>query len=432
MATTTNTIAAYEIPAAKLDGLAAVIARVSKKAENLGLAPITFKVTGERPAIIERYQGERTLEYRIVAVDDHATSEGWDEVGATILHTVEVTGDEPYLAGYRFVASVDHDQAGNIVNQVPGSNTEGLVAAWRDAAANCDHCKLDRSRLKTYLLLEDSGAVKQVGSTCIKDFFPGLAGDQIARLADLWTLIDLWASDSDYEYQGGSRHEGWLRGDVVAQAVAVVGEIGFTSRAKAEEWGKVSTANVVTDTLTWKPTSHQPVRPFPVTDDDKAQAQVIIDWVEALDPQPSEDYLWNLYTAVSRPVTSWKLVGLVVSAVAAWNRENVKRAERQAQVLIPVPNDGQRIVVQGLALSTRREKGYTYNSYVTKALVLVTNAAGESFKLWGTLPGAIDHAQVGDVVKFAAKLARSDNDESFGFWSRPTKSEIIPCAEKVN
>jgi hypothetical protein len=433
MATTTETTVTYEIPASKLDALAAVIARVSKKAEKLGLAPITYRITGERPAIIERHQGERYLDYRVVAVEDHEDSDGWEEVGATTLHTVEVTGEEPYLEGHRFVASIDHADTGNIVNLVPGSNTEGLVAAWREAPADCSHCNLKRDRLNTYLLLTDDGAVRQVGSTCIKDFFPGLAGDQIARLADLWTIIDTWASDSSYsEYEGSTRHEGWLREDVIAQAVAVVREIGFTSRAKAEEWGKVSTANAVTDALTWKRTSYQPVRPFPVTDDDKAQAETVIAWVEALDPSPSEDYLWNLYTAVSRPVTSWKLVGIVVSAVAAWQRENVKRAEREAQVLIPVPNDGKRIVVQGQVLSTRQDEGFTYHSYVTKALVLVTNAAGESFKLWGTLPGAIENAQVGDVVRFTARLQRSDKDESFGFWSRPTKPEIVPQDEKVS
>jgi len=430
MATTTETTTVtYEIAASKLDALAAVIARVSKKAQKLGLAPITYRVISERPAVILRHISNNEAVFIVVAVEEYNSDDhqGYDEVGATTLQTIEVTGEEPYLEGHRFLASIDHADTGNVVNLVPGSEVEGVVAAWREAAANCSHCNLQRDRLKTYLLLQEDGSIRQVGSTCIKDFFPGLAGDQIARLADLWTIIDLAASEGGYEYGGGSRFEGWLRDVVIAQACAVVREVGFVSRAKAEQWNKISTANAVTDALTWKKTSYQPVRPFPVSDADKSKADTVIAWVEALDLKADEDYLWNLYTAVSRPVTTWKLVGLVVSAVAAWDRENTRRIEREAeaQTMVPVPNDGKRITVQGKVLSVRQEEGFSYNSYVTKALVLVTNEAGESYKLWGNLPGAIENAQPGDIVKFAAKLQRSDKDEFFGFWSRPTKPEIL-------
>ena len=50
------------------------------------------------------------------------------------------------------------------------------------------------------------------------------------------------------------------------------------------------------------------------------------------------------------------------------------------------------------------------------------------FKVWGTIPRAINPAR-GDRVTFTAKLEQSKDDRSFGFFSRPTQAAIVPAVE---
>lgn len=45
-------------------------------------------------------------------------------------------------------------------------------------------------------------------------------------------------------------------------------------------------------------------------------------------------------------------------------------------------------------------------------------------KVWGTVPSAISDAEVGDTVTFLATVTKSDKDDHFGFFKRPTKAGI--------
>ena len=48
--------------------------------------------------------------------------------------------------------------------------------------------------------------------------------------------------------------------------------------------------------------------------------------------------------------------------------------------------------------------------------------------LWGTLPASLDRqsgSPVGKRVAFTATVKQSDGDETFGFFSRPTKARYL-------
>jgi hypothetical protein len=55
-------------------------------------------------------------------------------------------------------------------------------------------------------------------------------------------------------------------------------------------------------------------------------------------------------------------------------------------------------------------------------------ADDRGFKVWGTVPRAIDNAEQGDRVTFVATVEPSQDDESFGFYKRPSKAEILDGA----
>jgi hypothetical protein len=111
--------------------------------------------------------------------------------------------------------------------------------------------------------------------------------------------------------------------------------------------------------------------------------------------------------------------------------ENAERKANEPDA-VPVPETNKRFTLKGLVLGTRSEEGY-YGATVLKMLVQV-EAEGGVYKVWGTCPEAIWGNSEGSVVKgcqveFACKVQRSNDDESFGFFSRPTKARILVHSE---
>lgn len=106
--------------------------------------------------------------------------------------------------------------------------------------------------------------------------------------------------------------------------------------------------------------------------------------------------------------------------------------ERAAQDAIveagdPVPVTDKRIKIAGKILSIKSVESY----YGTTVKMLVLDDNG--FKIWGSVPsinqedeeGYSLHAQIGNHIKFMAKVERSGDDEKFGFFKRPTKAKLL-------
>jgi hypothetical protein len=86
----------------------------------------------------------------------------------------------------------------------------------------------------------------------------------------------------------------------------------------------------------------------------------------------------------------------------------------------PVPVVEGRVKVMGEVLSLKEQEGF----YGIQLKMLVKTEGG--FKLWGSVPSAIrSEVERGSVVEFSAALQKSDNDEYFGFFSRPSKAKVI-------
>jgi hypothetical protein len=75
-------------------------------------------------------------------------------------------------------------------------------------------------------------------------------------------------------------------------------------------------------------------------------------------------------------------------------------------------------IVTGTILSTK----YVDSQYGTTYKMLVRDDRG--FKVFGTVPSAIDEAVKGDRVSFTATLEASTDDPTFGFYKRPTKPTL--------
>lgn len=86
----------------------------------------------------------------------------------------------------------------------------------------------------------------------------------------------------------------------------------------------------------------------------------------------------------------------------------------------PVPATESRMVIAGTVLTVKEQ----FSAYGSTLKMLVRDDRG--FKVWGSMPSAIaGEGCKGRKVTFTAKVTVSDDDETFGFYSRPTKASLV-------
>jgi hypothetical protein len=94
-------------------------------------------------------------------------------------------------------------------------------------------------------------------------------------------------------------------------------------------------------------------------------------------------------------------------------------AEREAERLAATPVVEGRQQIVGEVLSTKWKE----NAYGGRLVMTVKDDRG--FMVWGSVPSTLDNLDRGDRVSFTATVSVSDTDETFGFFKRPTKAEVL-------
>lgn len=312
------------IPEFRYDLLADKAAKLNRRAAKLGCSPIGVQVIDERFVPIKNPHTDVVTRRR-------------REV------RVQITGAAPQVAGWTFVARIQHGEGGNIVSRAPSEREAKLDEALWLADPVCDHCHLARNRKDTFILRDAAGTQKQVGHNCLADFIR--SADVEAALA-FWKYlheieIDLGGpvdeDEGGWSGGGGGRHYFDLA-EVLGAAARAIRVDGWTSRAAAKAYEeasggvarKASTADT-TGFILEPPWGHGSqadrinaeiretlARYTPVEADSKVGTDTL-EWIRRrLDPQ--SDYERNLKVALTPDYVEPKNLGLVVSAVQAWLR----------------------------------------------------------------------------------------------------------------
>lgn len=133
------------------------------------------------------------------------------------------------------------------------------------------------------------------------------------------------------------------------------------------------------------------------------------------EPHASNDFLVDVARRFRQyGELSERQVTAVRNAVARDAERAAQRAQEATEPHVGVPTGRQ--TVTGTIVATKWQDSDYGGSL--KMLVRVETAAG-SFRLWGSVPTKLD-AHAGDAVTFKATLERSDREESFGYFKRPT------------
>jgi len=158
--------------------------------------------------------------------------------------------------------------------------------------------------------------------------------------------------------------------------------------------------------------------------DFKAQRELSVDW-DALAASENDFIADVLRKGRNYGNLSDRQVDAIVKAHARDLEYAARRAAEAANALptTPVPT-GDGLTIEGKVLSTK----WVENDFgCTLKMLVEVEVDGAAFKLWGSVPRAIDPER-GDRVRFVGNVERSNDDEAFGFFKRPRKAVVLETA----
>lgn len=272
--------------------------------------------------LVVRYTGKTAVD--TVEVDGYQYKVTYEKL--------EIIGNPPKIAGWQFIARLEHAAGGNLIMSVPGVECPSRYAT---AESGCDHCHTLRIRKDTYVVYNaDSGEYKQVGSSCIKDF---LGHDLPTGFAGIFAEL----ADPEERLCGGysvEREYDTLR--LLEITSAYTRKYGFLSRSKAEMEYRTATVDQIRTTYYCKETTESRKVKEEVgkpTEADTETAKKAIAWAAGLSDAEVDNngYLTNLRTIARCETLPWNGMGLACSMLSAYSRtmeqarEAAKRPESQ-------------------------------------------------------------------------------------------------------
>ena len=302
----------YRIPDENLLKLTDAVAKVAKAARKLGLAEPTLTLVGEPE--FENYKD----------ADGYPLVRKWQ--------SVEVVGVAPVIAGWTFAGVVQFvaDDAGNVASLLRSVPGETIPVAYRNLSESfCDHCLTIRKRKDTYLVHDDGGVWKMVGSSCLKDFTGHDDPQALAALAEMLAGLGEFAGECEdpdaFGGGGGARLVStrvWL-----IDCARSIRENGWTSRGKAKIEGGSSTYDRVDFNLfVALPHQHRDG-----TAEDVTLAETALAWVRDVLGAPGaelDDYQYSLLVSCRPDYVERRLLGIQASLIPAYERAEAQRIER--------------------------------------------------------------------------------------------------------
>jgi len=308
----------YEIPEHRMDKLRSKVKRYTRRAHKLGLRP--FRLIESEPVCQPVHR-------------DNDTSK--PIIGYRMIVPCQLIGKAPVLAGWRFVAKIEHlGEAGNIISAAPDFYESSVVPAeMRDSKPTCDHCHTTRQRKETFVCQhDDDGHLVRVGRSCLKDFCG--TKDAAAAVA-IWALMSEVekASDPDSDWDDCGSWAVYPDTDhYIACAFRAVKRLGWQASKGSYSGGPPTTKEEAAYAATplsrhcHSESEKQAWEEAQPLDSDKVEASEAIAWAKSLDG--SNDYQHNLKVAVSLPYADRKRYGLLASLVVAYRRHLDQKVER--------------------------------------------------------------------------------------------------------
>lgn len=349
----------FDIPAAGLDWFKDQMTRLGKRA---------LKLTGERMFM--------------TVVGFHREERKDSKFYNQKIMEVFVACPEPKLAGWEFVARIDHaNEDGNIVRT---TDVRELPLEYRTSEPVCDHCNHKRRRRDTFVVFNEDEGFRQVGSSCLKDFLGHGDANKWAKLAELIASLGeikrlAWNKGEDGTVLADHR---WIGTEFFLQLCAEsILDRGWTSRKRSNETGMKSTADDVFSRMH----NNLPI----VSEAARNLAQAALDWAQGLSGELS-DYQHNCQVIANSEALEPRSTGIAASIVGSYYAGNQPKGTASTfqgvvgqKLEIEVVVDEVRDLENSVLHKLRDTHGNRYTWFATKAAL--RPHLGKSVTIRGTV-----------------------------------------------
>lgn len=321
------------IDKSRVSYLKAKIEKLNKKARKLGCREMVLNI-GTEETVTYVLRNGRTV-----------TELSENDVPVIVNVSVEATLDYeiPIIDGWELICTFD-------IMPVPEKNEHVVFTSkvpdktlpadyLNKTEIHCDHCGINRFRNHSILLRNlESGEYKEVGSTCVKDFF---GHNPKGALFMAQFKFDKVLSELD-EYcnnQGYRMYAAYPITTYLEMAAACIRKYGWVSKGTAwDDETKTSTAVNVSIEFDLLRKNKEPLVP---DEKDKELAKATIEYFTNLDPEDN-DYLTNCVKVVKLGYVPDRFEGVACSTIVTYKRTlNVEKPDTPASEY--VGNIGERI-----------------------------------------------------------------------------------------
>lgn len=286
--------ATYSIPAGNLPGLEKKIAKLSARGLKTGTGFISVIEIGKK-----------------VKRNDDGTVD--------VTCEIVIEGEAPHYEGWTFIAKLDHNTdetgASNIIYVMPKQN---LPERFRHNPANCEHCGWVRKRRDTYVLQNEDGEYKQVGRTCVKDFFDGQDPEKVAKAAE--ALVKAAKAAREFQNAQMNDHRYISVNHYLPFVAAEIETNGWVSGKDAYYNRQMSTARLALDEM-FRPYKEHPSQA------NRDIAEKAIEWAQKVDVSKS-DFNFNISQVANNGYVDQKTVGLTASIIRCYHNAEKTAAAR--------------------------------------------------------------------------------------------------------
>lgn len=377
------------VPTSRLAALRSAVTKLARRCAKLGMQKVELvehKVTTRSAYRYDRAR-DKHIEFQLPCT--------WVSLG----------GASPVVAGYVFLARIEHTQAGNLVSRVSGDDD---LSAYFDSKNDCAHCKLRiRTRKDTFVLRAPDGSLTQVGRTCLADYLRSAEVDvvlaMIALTEELTSMSDT-DGEGDWDEDGGGWGGGWTRvvnvADFIAASVVAIRKFGWVPSQRPRSTRDMATfisgvapkrADEYADWLALQP-----------TEDDGKRAAEVLEW--ATTSTDATDYMQNLRVAIALDQVRGTTEGILASAAAVFGKE-VERREAAKRAL---PNAGHFGKVKdkvSLEVTVERARALE-GSYGVVTLIGMTDDVGHRFTWFAS---GEHEVEVGTRYKLTGTIKKHDD-----------------------
>jgi hypothetical protein len=277
------------------------------------------------------------------------------------------------LGEYRVIAVLEHnaiqDQEENIIHNITTDSEQPITIPlhYRTVKSICEHCNNNRQRNKTVLLQDLEGNIKQVGTTCIKEYTGIDASDIISIYADIYD-ITLQELEIDHNSKGHlPKYDKTI--DYLTACIQLITEEGYNKETtKYKAWEIAGTD--------YQDNKYQPI------------AQKVIDYFTSKTFDESQDFLNNIKQYITPEYT--KISGFVAYSFLAYQKQieydAKKKAEKENKIQSDyVGNIGDKIQTE---LTYKNCFGYE-TMYGYQYIHIFEDNNGNQYK-WKTTKGLIE------------------------------------------